>query len=945
MRIPSVRHQLPFLALAACLAQATNLTAQAAPRITTPKEALGFNLGDDYQMASYTQLEKYWKQLDQESDRMTLVDMGPSAEGRHQYMAVITSPENTKKLDRYKEIARRLALAQGLTDEQAHALAQEGKAVVWIDGGLHATETVGSQQIMETVYQMVSRTDPETMRFLNDDILLAVQANPDGQEMVANWYMRNADPAKRSMQDMPRLYNKYIGHDDNRDFFISNMPETSNMNRVMFLEWFPEIVYNHHQPGFNATGGIIFMPPFRDPFNYLFDPLIPVEIEEVASMMHARLLENGMPGSGMRSYSNYSTWWNGGLRTIGYFHNVVGLLTEIIGSPTPVEVPLIPDRQLANGDLPMPVPPQTWHYRQSIDYDVSNNRAVLDYASRNRERVLYDMYIKGKRAIEAGSRDSWTITPRRIEALKQAAQNRGETSGLRSGAGAVVPTALYQSVLHDPAHRNPRGYVIPFDQPDFGTATKFVNALLKTGVTVLRATAAFQVAGKSYPAGSYVVKTAQAYRAHVLDMFEPQDHPQDFRYPGGPPIAPYDITGWTLAMQMGVQYDRLLDGFDGPFTPITGLLSPPAGSMVGASNPAGYLVSHRTNDQFTLVNRLLKANADVYWVGGEQGADGEQLGTGAIWVPASAAAQPILEKATKELGLTVHGVAKAPAGDAVKLKAVRAGVVNIYGGLMPAGWTRWLFEQYEFPHEVIYPQTLDAGNLNAKYDVLVFPDGAFRRPRGPGGAGEMRAGSAEGSGGPDPTSIPAEYRGWLGSITADKTVPQLKQFVEAGGTIVAIGSSTALGEALGLPVSDHLVELDKNGVERPLPPEKFYIPGSLLRVSVDNTNPLAFGMPDQVDVVFDNSPVFRLAPDAAQQKTSAVAWFASPRVLDSGWAWGQEYLEGGAAAVAASVGRGKVILLGPEVAFRGQPHATFKFLFNAVQWGTAAGGTASAVSP
>jgi hypothetical protein len=264
-------------------------------------------------------------------------------------------------------------------------------------------------------------------------------------------------------------------------------------------------------------------------------------------------------------------------------------------------------------------------------------------------------------------------------------------------------------------------------------------------------------------------------------------------------------------------------------------------------------------------------------------------------------------------------------------------VVNVYGGLMPAGWTRWLFEQYEFPHDVIYPQTLDAGNLNAKYDVLVFPDGAFRRPRGPG-AGEMRGGSAEGGAGPDPMSIPAEYRGWLGRITRDKTLPQLKQFAQNGGTIVTIGSSTALGELLGLPVSDHLVEMDKNGAERPLPPEKFYIPGSLLRVSVDNTNPLAFGMPDRVDVVFDNSPVFRLAPDAAQNNTSAVAWFAAPKVLDSGWAWGQEYLEGGAAAVAAGVGRGKVILLGPEVAFRGQPHGTFKLLFNAVQWGAAGAG-------
>ena len=227
------------LLLAAALS-ICSLYAQTAPAITTPKEALGFNLGDDYMVANYTQLEAYWKKLAAESDRMKLVDIGPTAEGRRQYMAIISSPANIRNLDHYKEIAAKLAHAEGLTEEQAHALAREGKAVVWIDGGLHASESVGSQQLMEMVYQMVSRTDPETMRFLNDVIQLYVQANPDGQELIANWYMRGSeDPnaplrpeRERTMNSLPRLYAKYVGHDDNRDFYMSNMPETTNMNRA-----------------------------------------------------------------------------------------------------------------------------------------------------------------------------------------------------------------------------------------------------------------------------------------------------------------------------------------------------------------------------------------------------------------------------------------------------------------------------------------------------------------------------------------------------------------------------------------------------------------------------------------------------------------------------------------------------------------------------------------
>jgi hypothetical protein len=925
--------------------------AQTPPKITTPKEALGFNLGDDYQMANYTQLEAYWKTLAKESNRMKLVDIGLTAEGRHQWMAIITSPENHKNLAKYKEIASKLAHAEGVSEEQAHALARDGKAVVWIDGGLHASETVGSQQLMETVYQLVSKSDPETMRFLNDDIILCVQANPDGQELVGNWYMRDKDPLKRSFAGLPRLWQKYIGHDNNRDFYMSNQPESTNMNHQLFLEWYPQIMYNHHQTG--PAGAVIFMPPFRDPFNYNFDPLVPLGIELVGTAMHSRLVAEGKGGSAMRTGANYSTWWNGGLRTVTYFHNMIGILTEIIGSPTPMNIPLVADKQLAIGDWPMPIAPQVWHYRQSIEYELTNNRAILDLASRYRETFLFNIWRMGQNSIDKGSKDFWTVTPKRIEALKEAAAKEPATAGGRGGrgGGAVAaanpdgppgggaggfgspsqPTALYEKILHDPAHRDPRGYILPANQADFATATEFVNALLKNGITIHKATAQFTVNGKSYPAGSYVVKTAQAFRPHVMDMFEPQDHPNDFRYPGGPPNPPYDATCWTLAMQMGVEYDRVFEGFDGPFAKIEGLLDPPPGKVSGPASPAGYLVSHKENNTFKLINRLLKANCDVYWLKREQTVSGVALGTGTVWVPASANELPVLTKAAKEFGVDVYGVAKAPAGEAMKLKPIRIGLYDQYGGLMPAGWTKWLFEQYEFPYEVVYPQALDSGDLKAKFDVLVFTDGAMRRA-GAGG----RGGGGGGRGGMTETfEVPDEFKSWVGRMTEEKTIPQIKKFVESGGSVVTIGSSTSMGELLGVPVKDYLTEKGADGKDHALPREKFYIPGSLLKTNIDNTNPLAYGMPTQVDVFFDNSPVFKMAPDAEQKRTSSVGWYSGPSVLDSGWAWGQQYLDGGTAIAEASVGEGKVMLLGPEVAFRAQPHATFKLLFNGLYAGSA----------
>lgn len=929
MNIPMRLTPLAVLTFAAAVASAQ--------QITSPLQHFGFNIGDDYRMASYTQLESYWKKLATESNRVKLAEIGLTAEGRHQWMLIITAPGNLPNLEHYRDISRKLAHAEGLTSTQAHALAREGKAIVWVDGGLHATETVGSQQLIEMSYQMASRSDEETLRLLHDDILLLVPANPDGMQLVADWYMRDRDESKRSFANLPRLYEKYIGHDNNRDSLTSNMAETTNINRQLFVEWNPQLMYNHHQSG--PAGEVIFIPPFRDPVNHNLDALVTLGIQSVGTAMHERLVAQGKGGSGMRTQANYDGWWDGGIRNTCTYHNTISILTEIIGGPTPMEIPLVPEKQLYISDLPLPVRPQPWHYRQSIDYEMETNRAMLDYASKNRETLLFNFYRMGMNSIERGSHDHWTITPKRIEALKEAAsklpagRSDGAASDAPGGAGGPrsVPSELYDKILHDPQMRDARGYIMTVNQSDVPTVVKFVNMLLKNGLDVMQATASFTVAGKTYPAGSYIVKTAQAFRPMVREMFEPQDHPVDAAYPGGPPVPPYDIAGWTLAMQMGVEYDRVPDGFEGPFAKVTGMQNPPPTQIiqvpVGASNPAGYLISHRTNNSFVLVNRLLKSKADVYWMKSAEKIDGQDLGTGAIWVPASASALPVLQKGARELGIAVYALAKAPLGDALKIKPVRIGLYDQFGGSMPSGWTRWLFEQFEFPFEVVYPQTLDAGNLKARFDVLVFMDGAFRRGAA---TGRGRAGAQI-----DPQSVPEEFRGWLGRITVEKTVPQVKQFVESGGSVLTVGSSTSMADLLGMPVSNHLVEPGADGKDRPLPRDKFYIPGSLVRAHLDTSNPLAYGMPDQVEMFFDSSPVFKLAPDAKMKNTTSVAWFEGASPLDSGWAWGQKYLDGGTAVADAKVGEGHVTVMGPEVTFRGEPHATFKLLFNGVFYGSA----------
>ncbi|MFN3382592.1 MAG: M14 metallopeptidase family protein, partial [Runella zeae] len=370
--------------------------------IPSPKEHFGFNIGDDYQLSNYTQTEAYFKKL-AASDRVKLVDIGMTEEGRHQYMLIVSSPENLKKLARYQEISTKMARAEGINEAQARALANEGKAVVWIDGGLHSTETVGTMQLIETAWQLVSRKDPENMRILDNVVVLLTHANPDGHELVGNWYMRNPTPEKRSLDQLPRLYQKYVGHDNNRDFFMLHMKESQNIGRQLFVEWIPQIMYNHHQRG--PAGSILAGPPYRDPFNYVFHPLMITGIDAVGAAMVNRLISEDKPGFTRLNGSVFSTWYNGGLRTTTHFHNMIGLLTEIIGGPTPENVPLVPNRLIPNGATPFPVTPQKWHFKQSIDYSLSLNYAVLDYAARHSDELLYNIYHMGRNSIERGSTD------------------------------------------------------------------------------------------------------------------------------------------------------------------------------------------------------------------------------------------------------------------------------------------------------------------------------------------------------------------------------------------------------------------------------------------------------------------------------------------------------------------------------------------------------------
>ena len=330
---------------------------------------------------------------------------------------------------------------------------------------------------------------------------------------------------------------------------------------------------------------------------------------------------------------------------------------------------------------------------------------------------------------------------------------------------------------------------------------------------------------------------------------------------------------------------------------------------------AGYQVSPAVNNSYLLVNDLLAAGTEVFRI--TAGKD-----QGEFFIPFSSKVKNVLEKTAAENGMTIRAVKKRPASNLRKITPRKIALWDNYGGSLSSGWVRWLMEQYHFPIQLVYAKDIDAGELHNKFDIILFVTRAIPAVKQPGEGNDVWREPKE-------EEIPAEFHNQLGSITAEKSIPQLKKFMEEGGSVFTIGSSTSLAYHIGLPVRNALTEMTADGVEKALPGEKYYIPGSILQVSVDSSRQAAWGMGSKADVYFDSSPVFKISPDAVSRGTvKPLMWFDNNKPLRSGWAWGQAYLQGGVTAFEANVGKGKLFAFGPEITFRSQSYGTFKLLFN-----------------
>ncbi len=839
---------------------------------TPPEKFLGFKVGADRQLADYAQITAYFQKLDQESPKLQLVTIGESTLKKPMIMAIITSEANMSKLDAYKEIGRRLRDARSLGPEEARRLAKEGKAVLLITCNIHASEIAAAQMSMELAYKLVTGDTPfEAARALEDVIVLIVPTtNPDGEQMVVDWYKKYLGTPYEG-GPMPWLYHHYAGHDNTRDWFMFNLPETRAVSRVLYQDWLPQIHIDEHQMG--STEARLFVPPFMDPPVPTVQPLLWRSVSLCGANMAYDLQKNGFKG--VEHGRSYTGWYIGACDDTSWLHNVVGLLSEMasvrVATPVRVEPNEIPrDYYEKRMEFIDPWPGGWWRLRDLVDYELTLSLSLVKTAYLNKEDFLFNFY------------------------------------------------QMYTNSAEKAEKNQPFAYIIPAVQHDYPAALEMIKILMLGGVEVQQAKEPFMADGKVYPAGSFVVLLGQPYKPYVWSLLARQKYPDLRQYPGGPPTPPYDNAGWTLPLQMGVTCDEADTPFEAALDKLEAApAAPPAQPGLEA---ADFVIDCRSNAAYGAVFALLKEKAEVRRSKEAVKVAGFEAAAGSFIVRNTPEVRKVLPDILKRWPVQPAVLSDASAVPGAAVRAPRIGLYQSWRGNMDEGWTRYVFDNLGVPYTTLHNDAFKPAkdkkdkkvDLRANYDVIVFADQS---------ADIIKTGK------PSPTSerarffranYPPEYEGGIGT----EGVEALKAFVEAGGIVVTLNGACELGmKDLSAPARDALERVERT---------RFFCPTSILRIEVENRTPIGYGMPEKAAAVFSDSPALNTWIPTAEWDRQVVASYPDSDVLLSGWLLGEDLIARKAAVVDTQYKKGRIILIGIPCQNRAETHGTYKFLLNAL---------------
>lgn len=817
---------------AVLLAAVSSLSAQATPQ--APAAVLGFEPGTDSVLADWGQISGYVNRLATTSPYVKVDTLGRTTEGRPFQLVTVTSPANHARLAAIKAAQRKLADPRTLTAGLQDSLRRSQPAVILISNNIHATEIASSQMGMTLLWRLA--TEPSLRAMLESVVVLVIPSmNPDGLDTTVSWY-RQYKGTRYEGGPMPWLYHKYVGHDNNRDWYMVTQAETRLVTRMLYYDWFPEIVYDVHQMG--ATGVRLFVPPFIDPVNPNLDPAVVAGINLIGATMASALSDAGL--TGVAHQLTYDLWWHGGFRSTPTRHNMVGILTEAASArlASPVTFTTEQLRLPPQGvNHPAPWTGGTWHLGDIVRYELVAAEALVKLAADNRAGIIDRFVALGQRQIDMGK------------------------------AG------------------NPWAYLLPPNPRDVAARASLANVLRAGGVEVFRATAPFAADGREYTAGTLVVPMAQPYRAHAKDLLEPQRYP---RIEGRPP---YDVAGWTLPYTMGVGAVEVRAPFTANLVAVDSVV-PDAGRITGEGDV--FIMSNSSNGASSAIAALLKAWQSVTPRGDSVVVHGPQ-------------ARRILSEYAVRYGFSARAMrGPRPKGPETRSSLPRIALYQPWTASMDEGWTRWVFEQHGITYTTVHDNDIRVGRLRDQFDVLVLPDESAERILS----------------GLDSTRIPARYAGGLG----ERGAGAISAFVRSGGTLVCLDASSSFAiQWLNLPVVNTLAG-DASGPQV----SRFYAPGTIFGVllggsgAARDTSVVLSGVPDSLKVYFENSAAFEVHSPAR-----ALATYPTEH-LRSGYVQHGELLVGKAALAEVPVERGRVILFGFRPQFRGQPHGTFKLLFNAV---------------
>ncbi len=854
-----------FIGLVILFLVSSHLMAQ-----TSPEEFLGHKVGEDRKLADYDQILAYFNKLDEESAKIKVLTIGETVLKKPMILAVITAEENMARLDEYRRIAKRLRDARDLEPEEAKQLAKEGKVILYITCSQHATEVGASQMSLEFAYNLVTGKTPfDADSALKDVIvLLSPHINPDGHQMVTEWFRKYVGTKYEGGQ-MPWLYHHYAGHDNNRDWFMFNLPETRAVTKVLYHDWIPQVHIDEHQMG--STGARLFIPPFMNPPVPTVHPLVWRGVALCGTNMAFDLQKENY--SGVVYDRSYTGWWIGACDDTSWLHNSIGLLSEMasvnVAAPIYVDPTEVSESYTEKQmQFPDPWPGGWWRLRDIVDYELVLSMSLVKTAHLYKEDFLFGSYKMCKDAIEK--------------------REDGQ----------------------------PFAFVIPKEQRDYPTSLRMLEILQMGGVELHQANEDFIADGKAYSAGSTVVLLSQPYRPYAQALLEKQKYPDIRQYPGGPPEPPYDNAGWTLPLQMGVRCEQI----DSPFkTDLTKIDEIPYPSVSTPPATAPYVVlDSKKNASYSVAFALLKDNAEVHR--SKEGIQNNnfQACTGSFVVKHTPQVQNILPGLLEMWHVEAYPLDSVENIPMSPLKNPRIGLYQSWRSNMDEGWTRYVLDDMGIPFTTMHNKDFKGTkkekiDLRAQYDVIVFADEDAEMIK---------------EGKPSPTSrfaryfrgmnIPPEYEGGIGKEGVDA----LKAFVEKGGILVT------LNNAIGLIFKDFEAPVS-NALER-VERDKFFCPTSLLKIKVDNTTPIGYGMPQEAAAMFSRSLALSTRIPSGEWDRTVVASYPKEDILLSGWLLGEDQIARKAAVVDMKYKDGHIVLIGFRCQHRAQSHGTYKLLLNAL---------------